>query len=107
MTLRSAFVDRHPHAPAALLAAFRAARRQAFADLEGSDPRVIVLPWAAQHLEDQRRLMGQHYFAYDIEHNRIVLDAMMRFAHEQGVTERLLNAEDLFDPTVIGDVDPM
>ena len=32
---------------------------------------------------------------------------MMRFAHEQGVTERLLNAEDLFDPTVIGDVDPM
>jgi 4,5-dihydroxyphthalate decarboxylase len=97
MTLRRDFVDRHPSAPVALLEAFRRARDRAFDAIEGSDPQVLVLSWISHHLDEQRALMGDNYFSYDIAHNQVALDAMMRFAHEQWLTSRLVGFEELFE----------
>src|SRR5262245_41074886 len=97
LTLRRDFVGRHPLAPVALLEAFRRARDQAFDAIEGSDPQVLVLSWISHHLDEQRALMGDKYFSYDIEHNKVALAAMMRFAHDQWLTSRLIDFQDLFD----------
>jgi 4,5-dihydroxyphthalate decarboxylase len=86
VTLKQAFVDKHPNAPVALLKAFRASRDEAFNRLEGPDPQVIVYPWMAAAIAEQRELMGENYWAYNIENNRTVLEAIAQYGYEQGLS---------------------
>lgn len=101
MTLRESFVDRHPDAPVALLKAFRRARDVALENIGGSDPEVLIVSWVHQLLDEQRSLMGDDYFAYDIDHNRPALEAMMRYAHEQFLTRDLVDFRSLFAPAAM------
>jgi 4,5-dihydroxyphthalate decarboxylase len=40
--------------------------------------------------------MGANYWPYGIEANRSAISAMVRYAHEQGLTDRELAIEELF-----------
>jgi 4,5-dihydroxyphthalate decarboxylase len=102
VTLREAFAKRCPAAPVAVLRAFRKARDMAFEAIDGSDPQVLVVPWIGHALEEQRALMGDEYFSYDIDNNRVTLRAMMQFAHEQWLTPRLVDITEVFDPSTTG-----
>ena len=86
VTLKREFVDRNPTAPVALLRAFRRSRDIAFERLEGSDPQVIIYSWMAAAVAEQRELMGENYWAYNVENNRTVLQAMTQYAYEQGLS---------------------
>lgn len=98
VTLKQEFVDRYPTAPLALLKAFRRARDEAFHRLEGADPQILVISWAAAAVEEQRALMGENYWAYNIAANRRALDAFTQFAYEQGLSPSKLDYERLFHP---------
>jgi len=97
VTLKQAFVDRHPGAPVALLKAFRASRDEAFTRLEGPDPQVIIYPWMAAAIAEQRELMGEHYWAYNIENNRTALEAISQYGYEQGLSLSKIDYMSLFD----------
>jgi 4,5-dihydroxyphthalate decarboxylase len=101
ITLREEFVERHPDAPVALLTTFRRARDIAIENICGSDPQVLILSWVSHLMDEQRALMGDQYFAYDLDHNRTTLEAMMRFAHAQFLTRDLIDFRDLFEPTAM------
>jgi 4,5-dihydroxyphthalate decarboxylase len=96
VTLKQEFVARHPEAPVALLRAFRRSRDEAFNRLEGPDPQVILYSWAAAAVNEQRELMGENYWAYNIENNRRTLEAMTQFAHEQGLSAQRIDYESFF-----------
>jgi 4,5-dihydroxyphthalate decarboxylase len=98
VTLKQEFVDRHPKAPVALLKAFRQSRDVAFDRLEGSDPQVIAYSWIAAAIAEQRELMGENYWAYNIENNRTVLEAMTQYAHEQGLSPNRIDYMTFFHP---------
>ena len=98
VTLKQEFVSRYPDAPVALLKAFRASRDEAFNRLEGPDPQVIVYSWMAAAVNEQRELMGENYWAYNIENNRRVLEAMTQYAHEQGLSPNRIDYESFFAP---------
>ena len=69
VTLKQAFVDKHPNAPVALLKAFRKSRDVAFDRLIGPDPQVIAYSWIAAAVAEQRELMGDDYWAYNVPNN--------------------------------------
>jgi 4,5-dihydroxyphthalate decarboxylase len=96
VTLKQAFVDQHPNAPLALLKAFRASRDEAFNRLEGPDPQVIIYPWMAAAIAEQRELMGENYWAYNVENNRTVLEALTQYAFEQGLSPAKIDYMDFF-----------
>jgi len=98
VTLKQEFVDRHPDAPVALLNAFRCSRDEAFNRLEGADPQVIVYSWMAAAVNEQRELMGQNYWAYNVENNRTVLEAFTQYAYEQGLSPNRIDYENFFYP---------
>jgi 4,5-dihydroxyphthalate decarboxylase len=98
MTLKQDFVDQHPEAPVALLKACRQARDVALDRIEGSDPSVLTISWASAAMAEQRELMGDHYWPYNIADNVRALEAMMQFAHELGLTPKRLDYESFFDP---------
>ncbi len=82
----------------ALLKAYRTARNVAFDRIQGSDPQILLLSWASALLDQQRALMGENYWAYNIENNRRALEAMTQFAHQQGVTPDRVDYESFFHP---------
>jgi 4,5-dihydroxyphthalate decarboxylase len=98
VTLKKDFVDEHPNAPVALLKAFRASRDEAFNRLEGPDPQVIIYPWMAAAIAEQRELMGENYWAYNVADNRVVLEAMTQYAFEQGLSPKKIDYMDFFHP---------
>jgi 4,5-dihydroxyphthalate decarboxylase len=98
VTLKQEFVDRHPDAPVALLKSFRASRDEAFNRLEGPDPQVILYSWMAAAVNEQRELMGENYWAYNIENNQRVLEAITQYAHEQGLSPTRIDYKRFFSP---------
>jgi 4,5-dihydroxyphthalate decarboxylase len=102
VTLKQEFVDRNPNAPVALLKAFRKSRDIAFERLEGSDPQVIAYSWIAAAIAEQRELMGENYWAYNLDNNRVVLEAMTQYAHEQGLSPARIDYMALFHPEAAG-----
>jgi 4,5-dihydroxyphthalate decarboxylase len=98
VTLKQEFVERHPSLPVALLQTFRRSRDEAFNRLEGPDPQIIVYSWAAAAVNEQRELMGENYWAYNIANNRRTLDAITQFAHEQGLSPSRIDYQSFFHP---------
>ena len=98
ITMDKAFVERHPQAPVALLKAYRRARDVAFNRIEGSDPAILTISWASALMAEQRALMGDHYWAYNVEDNQRSLEAIVQFAHQQGLTPAKLDYESFFVP---------
>ena len=60
-----------------------------------------TLPWFAQELYATRELMGENFFSYGVEANRKTLEALFRYAHEQGLASRELKVEELFVPSTL------
>ncbi len=98
VTLKQDFVDKHPDAPVALLKAYRQARDVALDRLYGSDPEILITSWVAAAIDEQRAVMGENYWSYNVADNVRSLEAMMTFAHQFGLTSERLNYEDFFHP---------
>lgn len=96
VTLNEEFVDEHPNAPVALLEAYRRARDLAFDRIYGSDPEIVTISWASALMDEQRAVMGENYWAYNVENNVATLEAMMDSAHQFGVTPDRLDYKGLF-----------
>ena len=48
--------------------------------------------------ERVKNLMGDDFWPYGVEQNRVTLDAFLRYADEQGVSERRVALEEMFAP---------
>ena len=81
-----------------LCKAFRAAQKIAYADLAETAALKVMLPWANAHAEDARDEMGDDFWPYGFEANRHVLSTFLRYHHEQGLSRRLFEPEELFAP---------
>jgi 4,5-dihydroxyphthalate decarboxylase len=98
VSLTQEFVDRHPEAPVALLKAYRQARDVAFDRIYGSDPEIVTISWAAAMMDEQRAVMGDNYWPYNVGDNVRSLEAMMVFAHQFGITPTKLDHMSFLDP---------
>jgi len=96
VTLTQDFVDKHPEAPLALLKAYRQARDVALDRLYGTDPEILITSWVAAAIDEQREVMGDNYWSYNIADNIRSLEAMMEFAHQFGLTPTKLEYKDFF-----------
>jgi 4,5-dihydroxyphthalate decarboxylase len=82
----------------ALYKAFVEAQRRTYEDLYMTAALKAMLPWLTSHVEETRALMGDDFWAYGFESNRASLATFLRYHHEQGLSKRLLEPEELFAP---------
>jgi 4,5-dihydroxyphthalate decarboxylase len=81
-----------------LYKAFVEAQRRTYEDLYVTAALKAMLPWLTSHVEETRALMGDDFWAYGFESNRASLATFLRYHHEQGLSKRLLEPEELFAP---------
>jgi 4,5-dihydroxyphthalate decarboxylase len=84
-----------------LCKAFEEARRQTVANLYTTSALTTMLPWQIAHVEEARRELGEDWWPYGFEANRDVLDTFLRYHHEQGLSARRLQPEELFAPEAL------
>jgi 4,5-dihydroxyphthalate decarboxylase len=94
LTFSRAYTEKNPDAPIALLKAFREARDEAYRRIE--EQQVISISWTGALLNEQRALMGENCWPYNVADNRHSLEAMTQYAYEHGMTPHQVPYESLF-----------
>jgi 4,5-dihydroxyphthalate decarboxylase len=97
--IRKSLLDKHPWLGVNAYLAFLEAKRLCYRDMEKIGHLFTTLPWPVDELERARALMGEDFWSYGVQQNAREIDAITRYAHEQGLTARRLTADDLFVPS--------
>lgn len=101
MVLRQELFQRHPWIAQSLYKALLDAKQQCIEAVFRNDAIHSVIPWAANHAEDVRQLMGNDFWPYGVDGNRKTLETFLRYGAEQGLTDRQLKVEELFPPQTL------
>lgn len=103
VVVRRDVVSQYPWICGNLMTGFAEARARSIARLAagpaGPGSRVPLL-WTDDALARTRAAFGGEPWPYGLETNRTTLDAFTRWAHEQGVTRRRVDADELFAQSV-------
>jgi 4,5-dihydroxyphthalate decarboxylase len=100
VVLRADVYRAHPWAARSIYRAFADARDLALNGLYDTDALRVALPWLIDHVEETWRVMGKDFWAYGLEPNRPTFAAVGRYVHEQGLSPRVVSADELFAPGV-------
>ena len=101
MGVKRHLVERHPWLPASLYKAFVEAKKYAMHDVRDINALLVTLPWLIAEAEESAALMGEDFWRYGVKENAKEIDALTRYAYEQGLVSRKLTLDDLFPPSVI------
>ena len=101
VVIRREVYEKHPWVAQSLYKAFCAAQKLTYEDLQDTAALKVMLPWANAHVEETRREMGDDFWPYGFEANRHVLTTFLRYHHEQGLSRRRLEPEELFAPATL------
>jgi 4,5-dihydroxyphthalate decarboxylase len=96
--VRRTLAERHPWLPAAVLKAFEHSKAMALEQLTDVSATKVTLPFIEEQLKSARALMGEDFWPYGLEANRKTLDAFLHHHHAQGLSPRLVGADELFHP---------
>jgi 4,5-dihydroxyphthalate decarboxylase len=101
--VRRSLAEKDPWLPGAVYKAFCEGRRRALQDLTAFGVLRVTLPWVRAALDEAQALMGPEVWPYGFEPNLPELKAMARYAHEQGLADRVIDPAEMFHPSVLGD----
>ena len=99
--VRRELVDKHPWLPGAVLKGFEQAKAVALAQLGDTSATKVTLPFIEEQLNAARELMGEDFWPYGVAQNRKTLETFLRHHHSQGLSSRLVKAEELFHPSTL------
>ena len=101
IALRRDLYRANPWMATSLFKAFVASQRITYEGLMVTAALKTMLPWQVAAVEDARREMGEDWWSYGFHANRHVLETFLRYHHEQGLSRRLLQPEELFAPETL------
>ena len=100
LVLKRGVYEADPWLAVSLYKAFCRARDVAYQWLTDTDALPVALPWIIDEVERSRELFGREIWDYSVEGSRPTLEALVAYAHEQGLTEKKLPIEALFAPNI-------
>lgn len=99
--VKRSLVEKHPWLPVSIYKAFVKAREIALEELEEIAYYFVMLPWCLDDYQNARTVMGAHFWDYGLEANRHTLETFCRYHHEQGISKRRVDPEELFAPSTL------
>lgn len=99
--IRRSLVDEFPFLPASIMKAFEASKQLALNALTDTSASKVTVPLVDEQLRRIRTIMGSDFWPYGIDKNKITLDAFLDAHHRQGLSSRLIRAEELFHPSAL------
>lgn len=97
--IRRTLVEQHPWLPASVVKAFEKSKAIALARLGDTSASKVTLPFAEDQLRAARELMGTDFWSYGFAANEHVLNRFLKRHYDEGLSSRLLKAQELFHPS--------
>jgi len=91
----------NPWVAQSLYKAFAQAQKKLYEELAQTAVSKFMLPWLQSEIDELIGEMGQDWWPYGFRPNRHALDTFLRYHHEQGLSRRRLQPEDLFAPETL------
>lgn len=99
--IRRSLIERHPWLAVNAYTAFLEAKRLCYREQEQIGHLFTTLPWAVDEFERTRKLMGRDFWSYGVKDNLRELEAITRYAFDQGLNTRRLTPQELFVPSTL------
>ncbi len=101
LAMRRAVYERNRWLARNLLTAFEQAKNHSLARALDVTASHFVLPWVADLARDAQGMLGEDFWPYGLDANRVTLEAFCQYAVEQGVAHKPMRPQDLFAPEVL------
>jgi len=102
VAIKNKILEENPWVAVATLQAFRRAKEICYERMK--DPRAFALVWVKELMREQEAIFGPDPWPYNLEENFKALEAVIRYAHDQGLIKRKPRMEDLFFPASLQDI---
>jgi 4,5-dihydroxyphthalate decarboxylase len=96
VAIRMSLIERYPWLPASVYKSLLDSKAFGLEKLTNLAQLAVALPWMEAEANETKALMGSDYWRYGVKDCRHEIEVMTRYAHEQGLTSRKLNVEELF-----------
>ncbi|MEU9746620.1 ABC transporter substrate-binding protein [Streptomyces niveus] len=101
VALRRDVYDARPWLARSLYKAFEESRALALRRIGETNALRYSLPWLYEEVERTRSVMGADFWPYGVAANDTTLRTLLRYSHEQGLTEELFTPERIFAPETL------
>jgi 4,5-dihydroxyphthalate decarboxylase len=91
----------NPWVAQSLTKAFEKAKTLAYADLRETTQLKYMIPWLTAAGEDATELMGEDFWPYGLDANRVALLTFLRYSYEQQLVPEMPLPEALFAPATL------
>jgi 4,5-dihydroxyphthalate decarboxylase len=99
--VRRSIYEKHPWVAVNLYKAFLESKKLAMYELSQIGHLFVSLPWSVMERDQTVALMGEDFWSYGAHENKKVLETFLRYHHEQGLSKRLVDMEELFAPSTL------
>lgn len=101
VAIKTELVEEYPWLAKAVFEAYSKAKTAHYTQLTKIGWAYSSLPWFAQEFEETKKLMGANFWPYGIEANRKTLETLFRYSYEQGLANKQLTIEELFEESTL------
>ena len=104
VVIRRDVYDANPWVALNLYQAFCAAKEHNYRMLLETGSPKASFAWLQPLIEEEQSIIGRDWYPYGVEANRPTIEALLRYTHEHGLTDRRLAVEELFAPSTMRDI---
>jgi 4,5-dihydroxyphthalate decarboxylase len=101
--IRRSLVEGHPWLATSVMKAFTKAKTIALREIADVGISRASLPWLPADVARAKTLMGSDIWPYGFKANQREIECMLRWSKEQGLSDRLVSAREVFAPGSLED----
>ncbi len=94
--IRRTLIEQHPWLATSVFKAFIKAKDLCMHELNQIGHLSTSLPWSVAENDRLKTFMGEDHWSYGVEANRHVLETLVRYSYEQGLSVRKLAIDEMF-----------
>jgi 4,5-dihydroxyphthalate decarboxylase len=102
VVIKGGILEKNPWVAVSLQQAFQRSKEICYERMK--DPRNFTLVWVKETMQEQERIFGPDPWPYNLDDNRKVLEAAVRYEHEQGMIKKKFKIEELFFPPSLQEI---
>src|SRR5258705_2883317 len=99
VVIRNEILEKNPWAAVSVVQGFQKAKEHCYRRMH--NPRNFALVWMHELMQEQEEIFGRDPWPYNLEDNRKTLEAVVRYAHDEGMIKTQPKIEELFYPSTL------
>ena len=97
VVIRNEILEKNPWAAVSIVQGFQKAKELCYRRMQ--NPRNFALVWMHEFMQEQEEIFSKDPWPYNLEDNRKALEAVVRYAHDEGMIKTQPKIEELFYPS--------